>query len=382
MMRKSGACLAERMGDSTVPAPRDMAEPVARAEKEAESLRAGHQPLGPPGRPADRHTAFFIGLTGTIGALVALCAGYLVVRAAEVLVLVLIAFFIAVGLHPAVTWLGRRGLPRPLATAVVAAGILSLVAGSVVAAVVPLVEQADRLAAQLAALNTSMHDEQTVLGWLNQRLDLERQVRGLVGSGAGARAVVDAATGVFLVLVLSVYFLADFRRIRGALYRLVPARRRPRAILIGDQIYARIGAYLLGNLLVSLVSGVVSFACLAAFGVPYALFLAIMVAVLDLVPVVGTLVAAVGVAAVALTVSVPTCLGVLGVLAVYKVIEDYVLLPKVIGRVVSVPATVPVVAVLVGGVLAGVPGALVSIPVAAAALLLLREVSIPWLDRT
>ncbi len=359
-----------------------MAEPVARAEKEAESLRAGHQPLGPPGRPADRHTAFFIGLTGTIGALVALCAGYLVVRAAEVLVLVLIAFFIAVGLHPAVTWLDRRGLPRPLATAVVAVGILSLVAGSVVAAVVPLVEQADRLGAQLAALNASMHDEQTVLGWLNQRLDLERQVRGLVGGGAGARAVVDAVTGLLLVLVLSVYFLADFRRIRGALYRLVPARRRPRAILIGDQIYARIGAYLLGNLLVSLVSGVVSFTCLAAFGVPYALFLAIMVAVLDLVPVVGTLVAAVGVAAVALTVSVPTCLGVLGVLAVYKVIEDYVLLPKVIGRVVSVPATVTVVAVLVGGVLAGVPGALVSIPVAAAALLLLREVSIPWLDRT
>jgi predicted PurR-regulated permease PerM len=133
---------------------------------------------------------------------------------------------------------------------------------------------------------------------------------------------------------------------------------------------------------VSLVSGVVSFVCLVAFGVPYALFLAIMVAVLDLVPVIGTLVAAVAVAAVALTVSLPTCLGVLGVLTVYKLVEDYFLLPKVIGRAVSVPAVVTVVSVLVGGVLAGVAGALVSIPVAAAALLVMREVSIPWLDRS
>jgi predicted PurR-regulated permease PerM len=370
------------MGESTVPAPRDVAEPVARAEREAESLRAEDQPLGPPGRPADRRTAFFMGLTGTIGALVALCAGFLVVRAAEVLILVLIAFFVAVGLHPAVAWLDRKGLPRALATTVVATGVLVLLAGFLAAAVVPLADQADRLAGQLAELNATMHDEQTVLGWLNQRFDLEQQVRGLVGGGSGAAAAIEAVTGVFLVLVLSIYFLADFRRIRGALYRLVPARRRPRAILIGDQIYARIGAYLLGNLAISLVSGVVSFACLAAFRVPYALFLAIVVAVLDLIPVVGTLLAAVAVAAVALTVSVPACLGVLGVLAVYKVIEDYVLLPKVIGRAVSVPATVTVVSVLVGGVLAGVAGALVSIPVAAAALLVLREVSIPWLDRS
>jgi predicted PurR-regulated permease PerM len=370
------------MGDSTVPAPRDVAERVARAEEEAESLRAEGQSLGPPGRPADRRTAFFKGLTGTIGALVALCAGYLVVRAAEVLVLVLIAFFIAVGLHPAVAWLRGRGLPQSLAATAVVAGMLLLLAGFVAAAVVPLVEQADRLAGQMAALNATMHDGQTLLGRLNRQFGLEGQVRGLVGGGGGARAAVEAVTGVFLVLVLSIYFLADFRRIRGALYRLVPARRRPRAILIGDQIYARIGAYLLGNMAVSLVTGVVTFACLTAFGVPYALFLAIMAAVLDLVPVVGTLVAAVAVAAVALTVSVPACLGVLGVLAVYKVVEDYLLLPKVIGHAVSVPAAVTVVSVLVGGVLAGVAGALVSIPVAAAVLLVLREVSIPWLDRT
>ena len=330
----------------------------------------------------NRRAAFFVGFTGAVGALVAICGGYLIVRATDVLILMLIAFFIAVGLHPAVAWLVGKGLSQPLATAAVALGVVLLIAGFLVAALVPLIDQADQLTRRLGEVTAAARDGDSLLGRLNQQFQLEQQVRGLVGGGAGARAAVEAVTGVFLVLVLSVYFLADFRRIRNVLYRLVPAGRRPRAILIGDQIYARIGAYLLGNLAVSLVSGVVSFCCLAAFRVPYALFLAIMVAVLDLVPVIGTLVAGVAVVAVALTVSVPTCLGVLGVLAVYKVIEDYLLLPKVIGRAVAVPAVVTVVAVLLGGVLAGVAGALVSIPLAAAALLILREVSIPWLDRT
>jgi predicted PurR-regulated permease PerM len=378
------------MGESTgarrVPSPRDVVEPgvdpLARAEEEAESLRAEDQPLGPPGRPMNRRAAFFVGFTGAAGALAAICAGYLVVRAADVLVLMLIAFFIAVGLHPAVAWLTGRGLPRPLATAAVAVGVVLLLAGFLAAALIPLIDQADQLAHRLGELTTSVRDQDSVLGRLNRQFHLEEQVRGLVGGGAGARAAVEAVTGVFLVLVLSIYFLADFRRIRAVLYRLVPARRRPRAILIGDQIYARIGAYLLGNVLVSGVSGAVAFVCLTAFGVPYALFLAIVVAALDLVPVIGTLVAAVAVAAVALTVSVPTCVGVFAVLGAYKVVEDYLLLPKVMGRVVAVPAVVTVVAVLVGGVLAGVAGALVAIPVAAALLLVFREVSVPWLDRS
>jgi predicted PurR-regulated permease PerM len=371
------------MGETTearsVPAPRDETEPVAQAEEEVRSLRAAGEPLGHPGRPVNRGSAFFVGLTGAVGALTALGVGYLIVLAADVLMLMLLAFFIAVGLHPAVSWLTGKGLPGPLATTLVAVGLVVLLAGFLAAAVVPLIDQADELAGSIGALTTTVRDDDSLLGWLNQQFHLERQIRGLMSGGAGA--VVEALTGVFIVLVLSIYFLADFRRLRSVLYRLVPAGRRPRAILIGDQIYARIGAYLLGNLAVSLVSGIVTFCCLAAFRVPYALFLAIMVAVLDLVPVIGTLIAGVAVVAVALTVSVPTCLGVLAVLAVYKIIEDYLLLPKVIGKAVSVPAVVTVVAVLIGGTLAGVIGALVSIPIAAAVLLILREVSFPSLDR-
>ena len=183
-----------------------------------------------------------------------------------------------------------------------------------------------------------------------------------------------------IVAVLTVYFLADMSRVRALMYRLFPARRRPRAILIGDEIMAKVGAYVLGNLLVSLIAGVLTYVWLLIFNVPYALLLSIMVAILDLVPVVGSTIAGIIVALVALSVSLPIAIATVGFFIAYRLAEDYLLVPRVIGRAVEVPALVTVVAVLVGGALLGIIGALVAIPVSAGLLLLAREILFPRLD--
>ena len=193
--------------------------------------------------------------------------------------------------------------------------------------------------------------------------------------------VFGALADLGILVVLTVYFVADLPRIRTALYRLVPNSRRPRAILIGDEICVKVGGYVLGNLLISVIAGVLTLAWSLAFGVPYAVLLAIAVAVLDLIPVVGSVIGGVLVSLVALTVSVPVCLATIGFVLVYRFAEDYLLVPKIIGGAVKVPALVTVVAVLLGGALLGVVGALVAIPVAAAALLLANEVLYPRLDR-
>lgn len=203
---------------------------------------------------------------------------------------------------------------------------------------------------------------------------------GLLSAGI---AVFSAFADSLIVLVLAVYFLVDMPRIRALLYRLFPHSRRARAILIGDDILAKVGGYVLGNLLVSLVAGGLTFGWLLIFGVPYALLLAIMVALLDLVPVVGSTIAGIIVALVTLlTVSLPLCLATIGFFILYRFGEDYFLVPRIIGRAVQVPALVTVVAVLIGGALLGVVGALVAIPVAAAMLLLAREVLFPRLDQS
>jgi predicted PurR-regulated permease PerM len=128
----------------------------------------------------------------------------------------------------------------------------------------------------------------------------------------------------------------------------VPHARRPRAILIGDDILAKIGGYVLGNLVVSVIAAVLTFGWLLSLGVPYPFLLSVLVALLDLVPVVGSTVAGIIVALVALTVSLPTCLLTIGFFVVYRFFDDYVLVPKLIGKAVEVPALVTVVAVLIG----------------------------------
>lgn len=138
---------------------------------------------------------------------------------------------------------------------------------------------------------------------------------------------------------------------------------------------------MLGNLLISLVAGILTFTFLAIFAVPYALLLSIFVAILDLLPVIGSTIAGVGVCLVALSVSLPVCLATAGFFVVYRLVEDYLLVPRIIGRAVKVPALVTVVAVLLGGALLGIVGALVAIPAAAALLLLGQEILFPRLDR-
>lgn len=133
--------------------------------------------------------------------------------------------------------------------------------------------------------------------------------------------------------------------------------------------------------MISLIAGLLAFGWLLAFSIPYALLLSIMVALLDLIPVVGSTVGGAVVALVALTVSLPMCLATVAFFVVYRLLEDYLLVPRIIGRAVEVPALVTIVAVLIGGALLGVIGALVAIPFAAALQLFVRQMFLPRQDR-
>jgi predicted PurR-regulated permease PerM len=119
---------------------------------------------------------------------------------------------------------------------------------------------------------------------------------------------------------------------------------------------------------------------LLAFGVPYPLLLGLLVALLDLIPVIGSTIGGAAVSLVALTVSVPVAAATLGFYIAYRLAEDYLIVPRIMGRTVEVPAVVTVVAVLLGGALMGLIGALVAIPAAATLRLLLREVTFHRLD--
>lgn len=324
---------------------------------------------------------------------VAVTAGLVVmiITVRGILVLIGLALFLALGLEPAVSVLARRWLPRWAAVVAVIMLVLAVIEGFLAAAIPPLARQASQFVTQAPAILPRLQTHQSALGQLINRLHLQQRLQqtlsgdlsgvfsGLLGAG---QVVLTALSSTGIVAVLIVYFVADLPRIRATLYRLVPNSRRPRAILLGDEIFAKVGGYVLGNLLTSLIAGTLTTTFLAIAGVPYPLLLGIFVAIVDLLPVIGSAIAGVVVCLVALSVSLPACLATIGFFIVYRLAESYLIVPRIIGQSVQVPAVVTVVAALLGGALQGIVGALVAIPAAAALLLLTQEVLFPRLDRT
>ncbi|HXW44537.1 MAG TPA: AI-2E family transporter [Streptosporangiaceae bacterium] len=347
--------------------------------------------LGKPGRPIDRRSPFFVGMAAAAGVAVTYGVAELVIRARSVLVLIGLALFIAAGLDPAVSWLSRRWLPRWAAVLAVLAAALGILAVFLVTAIPPLTAQASTLATHVPHYLHSLSNPHSDLGRLNLKYHIEKRIQELLSSHGSAIAggvlgagevVLSAATSLLVVLVLTVYFLAGLPRIKLFLYRLAPRSRRARVILIGDEIFTKVGGYLLGNILTSLVAGVGTYLWMLSFGIPYPALLGLLVALLDLIPVVGSTIGGAVVTLVALTVSLPVALATLGFYVCYRFAEDYLLVPRVMGRTVQVPAAVTVVAVLIGAALLGLIGALVAIPAAAAVRLLLQEVTFRRMDST
>jgi len=265
------------------------------------------QPFGVPGARAGRRSDLHRGFSVTAGALLAVLGGFALYTVRHELVLLLVAAFIAIGLDPAVRWLVRCGLSRPLAVAVIALGLF---AGFAAAAFPPLAREASELARNGPRYARELQDQHNTLGRLNAKYHVTERIQQSLQNGLSiktAGGLLSAGTAVLsftfelvVTLVLVVYFLADLPRIKQVLYRLVALRHRPRFGLLADEVIFRVGGYVLGNVATSVVAIVTSYLLLLILGVPYALVLSVLTGILDLIPLVGSSIAGVVVALVAL----------------------------------------------------------------------------------
>jgi len=346
--------------------------------------------FGQVGRPFDRHAPFLVGFLGALGVACALAIAYLVVAIGQVLVYFGLAFFLATGLDPAVRWLYRRGVARPLAVVIVLAAAFGVFALFLVFAVPVAVTQAGNLARDIPGYLHTIENHHTTLGKLNAKYHivnrLQRLLQGNGGSvntvlGAG-KVALDLLGAVVLVVILTIYLLVDLPRVKRGLYLLAPRSRRARVVLLTDSILDRVGGFVLGNLFTSLIAGIGTSVWAVIVGVPYAVFLGLLVALLDLIPVVGSTIGGIIVSLVALSVSLSVAIATAIFYIFYRFFEDYLLTPRVMQRTVALPALVTVVATVIGGALLGIIGALVAIPIAAAVRLLLEQVAEPSLEKS
>ncbi len=206
------------------------------------------------------------------------------------------------------------------------------------------------------------------------KLDLTSMTGGVLGAG---KLVLSLGVASVSVVVLTLYFLIALPGVKRLWLSLVPISRRQRVELLTEEVFDRVGGFMLGNLLTSLVAGIGTYIWLSVFGVPYALLLALFVALFDLIPMVGSTIAGVVVTAVSLTKGFPVAVATGAFYVVYRLLEDYILNPRVMKHTVKVSPGLTIIATLIGGTLLGLIGALVAIPAAATIELLLQEVAFP-----
>ena len=324
-----------------------------------------------------------IGLSVLVGA-----ALLLVYLAWNVLSWIVIATFLAIALNPAVESLERRGLGRPWAASVVFAVALLVLTGIGFLVLPPLVAQVSDFVNTVPDFVDDLTAGRGPLGWLQDEYQIVDRIReaietqgpgGVLGLGAGVldvvRSVVTAVVGAITIVFLTFFMLLEGPRTIQGILAVLPEGARPRYERVGRDIYRSISGYVTGNLLISLLAGVLSTIVLFAVGSEFAIALGLLVAILDLIPLAGATLAAIIVSTV---IFIETdwirCVIVIGFFIAYQQFENHVVQPLVYGRTVQLSPLAVLCAVLVGAQLAGILGALLAIPVAGSLLAIAREI--------
>jgi predicted PurR-regulated permease PerM len=334
---------------------------------------------------------FRLGLIGALGVGLGVLILTSIVSLSTIITYIGAALFLALGIEPLIAFLERRRFPRWLALVVT----LVIIIGAFVALVWAIVPVAVDQASQLV---------QNTINWVNDGdaekwfLSLQHQFPGVINdtninavtqwlqqnlpditskvlqTGIG---IVQGAFGVIIVVILTIYFTASLPSIKRAAYQLVPASRRARVADLGDQITDSVGKYVMGQVALALVNGLLSAIFLTVIGAKFPILLASIAFFFSLIPLVGTITGSVIIVAVCFLSGPPTAIAAAIYYLVYMQVEAYVLSPRIMNRAVSVPGALVVVAALAGGTLLGILGALVAIPFAAAILLIVKQVVIP-----
>jgi predicted PurR-regulated permease PerM len=322
------------------------------------------------------------------GILVALALALEVVYAARhVLTWVLVAAFLALALEPAVRWLQRHTPISHRGSAVAIIYLLTLAAlvGLGFALISPLVAQVQGLADAIPGYVHDLTAGRGPLGFLETKYHVVEKVRKATAGGGGSLAggattALAITKGVLTTIaaIVTVAFLTFFMILEGPAWiergvGLAPPERRPRLRRVGQRIAETVSGYVTGNLVISVIAGAATALVLVLCGVPYALALGLLVAILDLIPLAGATLAGIVIVTVSALTSLTAGIVVAIFFVVYQQLENHLLQPLVYGRTVQLSPLTVLISVLIGAEIAGILGALGAIPIAGTLQIILDE---------
>lgn len=309
-----------------------------------------------------------------IGAVVALSLLWIL---QGILLVILASFVLAIGFQPAIVWFEQRGMRRGLGLALVVMGFLVVLGGLLTLALPLIASQAAEMVEELPAFVERLQASDGLLARLAGMIDVERITSEGTPDPTAALEMVGNIAGFgfnFLtVLLVTPYFAMAMPEIKLWLVRLLRPQHREDFLRLLGESTDLMANFIVGNLIVSVIAGVVTWIGLSIIGVPYALALAAWVAITDLIPILGALLGAAGVAVVALTQSPETLLWSMVLLVAYQQVENFVIAPRVMNRAVDLSPASVIIALMVGGSLAGLVGALLALPIAALLKIVFRD---------
>jgi predicted PurR-regulated permease PerM len=283
--------------------------------------------------------------------------------------LFIIATFIAVGLDPTVKWLEARRVKRPYGSVLVVGLIAALLVGFGYLAGAELLEQGRMLGDRIDEIQreATRRVPQGLLQLLPQQEQQQDGAGGQFASYAAqfGRAVVNGVLSIGVALLLTVYLLIDGRRTCEWLIAFAPPAHRPRVRETAKAAREAVVGYVRGNIATSAIAAICAYIFLRVFGVPAALLLALLTGLFDLLPVLGIFLTVIPMVLLALTVSTTAAIATVVFNAVYNVVENYYITPKVYGNQMQLSALAVILAFAVGAELGGVVGALIALPIAA-----------------
>ena len=340
---------------------------------------------------AARHLILFtIAMTG-----LAVVVMWALFQVRHILLLVYVSALFAIAFSPLVRVIerqrmlrvGTQRIPRWVAILLIYVVIISALVGLGFAIVPPIVDQAQQLGKRAPEM---FHRGQQFLidrGVLDHEITITEAIKrapsGVAGAGADAvttvvQAAVGVAGGIFglvTILILTFYMLVESESIVNRFVRLFPRDERRRVALVSRDISGRVSAWLGGQILLGAIIGMTATVGLWVIGVPFFFVLGLVCAIGELIPMVGPILSAIPAVAVALTVSPGTALVTALFFLAQQQFENHVLVPKVMEHQVGVSPTTVIIALLVGGTLLGIPGALLAVPTAAALQVIFDELT-------
>ena len=344
---------------------------------------------------ANLNQPFALGLFLTLGGLVAVALGLAFWNLSTIIIYVVFALFAALGLDPVVRWFEQHKIQRAWAIVIVYTAFAVLLAGFLLLVVPTLVNQITQFFTNLP--KTIDDFQQTdFYAWIRDTFgpqvgSITQQVESFLTNPSNIAAISGGVlsfalnvgttiSGLIIVLVLSLYFLAGLPAMKVAFIRFAPARNRAKAGALTEQITESIGGYLMGMVILAFCNAVVAFFLHLFLGLPFPALMAVVAFFITLIPLIGSVLYWLTATVLALFTGWLPALIFAVIYLVYMQLEAYVLTPRVMNRAISVPGALVVIGAMVGGTLLGLLGALVAIPVTASILLIIKQIFIPRQD--